>query len=556
MAKIQSPFITQLQALSVKQHSARSARRWTFAAYDQLTDAYGPLARGKPETLGLILIEAPAKAARRPYHKQKLALVLTNMRHFALEQAARGVLVKYVIAKPGNAYAETLSELARELGAITMMTPAEWELREELKPLVSAGVLTMVPHEGWLTSRDDFAKSQSKPPWRMDAFYKHVRKSSGILMEDGKPEGGKFSFDADNRQKWTGTPKAPEALRFTVDDITREVCTLVETQFANHPGTLRPEALPASKADAEAVWAFAKKKCLPQFGPFEDAMSTQSRRLFHASVSSLLNMSRLTASRLVGEVATMNVPLSSREGFIRQILGWREFVRHVHVETEGFRTLPQVTAAASDGGYARWSGKAWPSPKTAKSAPASAQISHLGASNGVPPAFWGAKSGLFCLDHVVETVWDEAYSHHITRLMVLSNIATLLDLAPRELTDWFWVAYDDAYDWVVEPNVLGMGTFAAGDLMTTKPYISGAAYIHKMSDYCGNCAFDPKKNCPITRLYWAFLARHQDALAGNHRLAVPLGASRKRAESERAKDRETYETVRDTLAKGKRLTVL
>ncbi|NIT96742.1 MAG: deoxyribodipyrimidine photolyase, partial [Actinobacteria bacterium] len=195
-------------------------------------------------------------------------------------------------------------------------------------------------------------------------------------------------------------------------------------------------------------------------------MSTRSTGLFHTRISSLLNLHRLHPGRVVREVAELDVPLASREGFIRQVLGWREFVRHVHVATDGLRRIPdqavESRAAPGDAGYERWAGQPW-----AGSAPGGidggAAPSLLGADGPLPPAFWGTPSGLHCLDSVVSDVWREGWSHHITRLMVLSNLATLLDVEPRELADWFWVAYTDAYDWVVEPNVLGMGTFAAGD---------------------------------------------------------------------------------------------
>ena len=165
----------------------------------------------------------------------------------------------------------------------------------------------------------------------------------------------------------------------------------------------------------------------------------------------------------------------------------------------------------------------------------------LGCNTPLPPAYWGEKSGLACLDHVVATVWEDGYSHHITRLMVLANIATLLDVDPRELTDWFWVAYTDAFDWVVEPNVLGMGTYATGDLMTTKPYVSGAAYIHRMSDYCSTCGFNPKTECPLTSLYWAFLARHESALKNNPRIRMPMISLKKREKALRNKDRRIFQ---------------
>jgi deoxyribodipyrimidine photolyase-related protein len=178
---------------------------------------------------------------------------------------------------------------------------------------------------------------------------------------------------------------------------------------------------------------------------------------------------------------------------------------------------------------------------------------YLEAERGLPEAYWGTPSGLNCLDTVVADVLAEGWSHHITRLMILSNLSTLLDASPRELTDWFWEMYTDAWDWVVEPNVLGMGTFAAGDVMTTKPYVSGAAYIHKMSDYCSSCAFDPKKDCPITHLYWQFLERNADKLADNQRLSLPLASLRKRSESRKDQDRRVFEWVRDHLDQGERL---
>ena len=269
------------------------ARRWIYVTYDQLHDAIGPLSQEPPEELGVVLIESRAKATRRRYHKQKLALVMTNMRHFALEQAARGVAVRYVDAGEDD-YATTLRALHNELGAMRVMRPAELELRDELQPLLDDGVLEEVPHDGWLTTTEDFAAIKG-PPWRMDSFYRQVRKRTGVLMEAGKPIGGKYSFDADNRERWDGDPPAPPLPTFEVDEVTREVCELVERAFADHPGTLRPEHLPATRDDAERLWAWALDECMVHFGPYEDAMSTQSTNLFHTRVSPLLNLNHLNS---------------------------------------------------------------------------------------------------------------------------------------------------------------------------------------------------------------------------------------------------------------------
>ncbi len=525
-------------------------RRWLFIPYDQLSGSIGPLARGDPKTLGIVLVENPWKAARRPYHKQKLALILANLRHFALEQAARGVAVRHLVAR--GPYRKALEPLVSELGTMRMMEPAERELRADLRPLVDAGGLELIPHEGWLVTHDEFrAGAGEGPPWRMDAFYRYVRRKTGILMEDAKPAGGKYSFDRENRLPWRGNPRTPAPPTFPLDPIKAEVGRLIESKFGSHPGRLDLSTLPATATDADALWSWAKRECLPTFGPYEDAMSIQSTGLFHTRISSLVNIHRLLPARVVRDVISMDLPFSSKEGFIRQVLGWREFVHHVHVATDGFREIPAgnppVATEPEDGGYSLWAGKHWTSRKLSGDPDGGAGPSFLGSDRPLPPAYWGERSGFACLDRIISDVWTEGYSHHITRLMVLSNLATLLDVSPRQLTDWFWAAYTDAYDWVVEPNVLGMGTFAVGELMTTKPYVSGAAYILRMSDYCDGCSFDPRANCPFTSLYWAFLARHAAMLENNPRLRMPMASLGKRPVGQRHYDQSVFQAVGETL---------
>lgn len=509
-------FTQRLRALTP---SRLSGRRWLFVAYDQLHDGIGPLAREPAGELGIVLVESAAKAARRPYHQQKLALVLANQRHFALEQANRGVAVRYVASDQDHAAA--LAPLARELGPLRLQRPAERELRATLAPLLANGSLVELPHEGWLTEPADFAAIPG-PPWRMDAFYRQVRRRTGVLMARGKPLGGKFSFDTENRRPFRGEPAPPTPPEFAVDEVTAEVGALVRERFAQHPGQLHLAQLPARRADAERLWHWAQQHCLPQFGPFEDAFSVRSSGLFHTRLAPLLNLHRLLPKTVLDGVLALDLPLASKEGFVRQLLGWREFVRHVHEATDGLRSLAGAPLDANQ----------------------------LRAAEPLPAAFWGQPSGLHCLDHVVADVWREAYSHHITRLMVLGNLATLLDVDPRQLTDWFWVAYADAYDWVVEPNVLAMASFAVGELMTTKPYVAGSAYLQRMGDACRECAFDPQRTCPITRLYWQFLARHAERLAGNQRLAMPLRSAAKRSPSERDLDMRTLGWVQATLRAG------
>lgn len=523
-----SVFVERLRDLeklrAANQADASHVRQWVYVPYDQLTDRVGPLSTASPGEIGIVLVETTWKPRQRPYHKQKLAMVLASQRHYALEQAARGVAVRYVFGE--DPYDALLARVVEELGPLRMMEAAEYELRSTLAPLVEDGRIEVLPNETWLTTRDQFrAAFAGGRAWRMDRFYRRVRQESGVLMNGGKPEGGKYSFDADNRKAWKGDPPAPVPPVFEVDDVKREVASLVEDRFGDHPGTLDPSALPATRADADRAWAWAKDACLEHFGPYEDAMSTRSAGLFHTRVSALMNNGRLLPKEIVDDALVLDLPLASKEGFVRQILGWREFMRHVHVETDGFRNLQ-----------------------------AGATTNALDATEPLPDAYWGTPSGLACLDHVVEDVWRTGYGHHITRLMVLSNIATLLGLDPRALSDWFRVAYVDAYDWVVEPNVIGMGTFALGDLFVTKPYVSGAAYVNRMSDFCSTCAFSPRKDCPLTPLYWSFLDRNEEALAGNVRMAMPLRSLSKRGDERRAEDRHVHDRVLAALRAGEPLT--
>jgi deoxyribodipyrimidine photolyase-related protein len=274
-------------------------------------------------------------------------------------------------------------------------------------------------------------------------------------------------------------------------------------------------------------------------------MRDDELQLFHSRTSGLVNLARLLPAEMVADVERAAdegcVPLASAEGFIRQLLGWREFMRHVHEQTDGYRllanTVPQETIATNPGAPSIAASSRWVGSSHTTDSLSGATPSALGAALPLPAAYWGVKSGLHCLDTVVSQVIDEGWSHHITRLMVLSNLATLCGFSPRELTDWFWFAYIDAYDWVVETNVLGMATYADGGLTATKPYVSGAAYINKMSNYCGHCEYDPKRStgegsCPFTALYWTFLERNESVLGSNFRMQMPYTTLRKKSPTE------------------------
>ena len=513
-------------------------RRWIYVPYDRLTDRTGPLTEQPADKTGIILIEASAKPLRRPYHKKKLIVLISNMRHFALEQAARGVAVLYHFSRASHGAALLEAQQKHGLTSITCMTPAERELRLDLAQAIQSGLqMSFVADTTWASQTDDFTtvygKYQPGKSYVMDRFYRRMRQQTGILMEKGKPTGGKFSFDAENRNPYRGEVPAPVFPTFPPDAITQEVIALVAKYFPHHFGTADGFNLPCTQLDADTFWRFFLEHALSHFGRFEDAMRDDEAQLFHSKTSVLLNLGRLIAMDLIRDVAALahedRVPLASAEGFIRQLLGWREFMRHLHEHTDGYRILAATIPQEAREFTQEASPDQTPGAATAYESAdlyAGARPSALGADLPLPAVYWGAKSGLHCVDTVVAQVMQEGWSHHITRLMVLSNLATLCGFSPRELTDWFWFAYVDAYDWVVEPNVLGMATYADGGLTATKPYVSGAAYINRMSNFCGHCQFDPKKSvgpgsCPFTALYWTFLERNEAILGSNFRLQMP-----------------------------------
>ncbi len=538
------------------QDSDLKKRRWIYVPYDRYTDRTGPLAEQPAKATGIVIVESTAKAHRRPYHKKKLALLISNMRHFALEQASRGASVLYHFSPQSHGQALTALQLKLHLPEITVMQPAERELRLDLAHAIASGLkLREAPDTTWLSTTEDFlhvfGPYKTGRSYLMDRFYRHMRQQTGILMNNAKPTGGQFSFDSENRKPYRNQTPIPTPPAFPPDTITREVIDLVESTYPHHFGTLDSFDLPTTRADCDAMWSFALEHLLPTFGPYEDAMRDDQLQLFHSRTSALVNLGRLLPIDLIRDVeqASANglVPLPSAEGFIRQLLGWREFMRHIHQQTDGYRLLnvPQdksekrAKSAARSVTNPSTEEVPYPPPAGAVSPDpyAGARPSALHASLPLPAVYWGVKSGLHCMDTVVDQVIREGWSHHITRLMVLSNLATLCGFSPRQLTDWFWFAYVDAYDWVVETNVLGMATYADGGLTATKPYVSGAAYIHRMSNYCGHCKYDPKKSigddsCPFTALYWTFLERNQSILSNNFRLQMPYNTLRKKLPEE------------------------
>ncbi len=429
--------------------------------------------------------------------------------------------------------------------------------------------IEQVPDATWLSTVEDFEQVYGKPVsgpvskhHLMDRFYRAMRDRTGYLMRGGKPEGGQYSYDAENRKPYKGQPPVPRRPGYPPDAITQEAITLVEQEFPRHFGSAAGWDLPMQLPDIEGAWAWSLGHLLPLFGPYEDAMATPEPDMFHSRMSAFINISRLLPARIVTDVVEAAgrglVPLASAEGFVRQILGWREFMRHIHRITDGYRNVAAAREPARRAARPASKQTGSAAQATFVQAPgedSGARPSALGAALPLPAAYWGVPSGLNCLDTVVRQVVADGWSHHITRLMVLSNFANLCGYSPRELTDWFWVGYIDAYDWVVESNVLGMGTFGDGGVTATKPYVSGAAYIHRMSDYCGRCQYNPKLatgpgSCPFTALYWSFLEKHEGLLGRNPRMSMPYNTLRKKSAAERQALRERAESCVEELAKA------
>lgn len=543
-----------------------TARRWVFVPYDRLNDRLGVLT-DHPDA-GLIFVESHAKGKARPYHRKKVTLVLSSQRHFALEQMALARPVLYLNAP--ESFGEQLRAAQQRfgLGSILTTPPAERELRKDLEAAQGKGLTVQyVPDTAWLSTQGDwdhvFGKAAKGRQYLMERFYRHMRQTSRLLMEpDGSFAGGKLSFDEQNRERYRGQIPVPDRPSYPPDAVTLEVMEMIDRLTPDTLGSAKGFDLPVTAVDVANLWSFCLKRLLPFFGPYEDAMDSDEPMLFHSAMSALLNVSRLLPAEMLRDVEADyragRVPLASAEGFIRQILGWREFMRHMHTATDGFRTLeqrPDPPGNRTANPYSHMLVNEITPAAPDRPATPSALDAHL----PLPPVYWGERSGMFCMDTVVAQVMKTGWSHHITRLMVLSNLAVLCGFSPRELTDWFWISYIDAYDWVVETNVLGMATFADGGLTATKPYVSGAAYINRMSNYCGRCELDPKKSlgpgsCPFTALYWSFLERHSDLLSSNQRMRMPYSTLGKKSASERLALRERAEQAIKQLERGEIVT--
>ncbi|KAB1075293.1 cryptochrome/photolyase family protein [Methylobacterium planeticum] len=505
-----------------------------FLLGDQLHRRIATLTDLDAERDVVLLVEVEAEATYVRHHKQKIAFLFSAMRHFAAELAAEGIAVDYVrIDAPGNSGSFT-GELERALARhapdrVVVTEPGEWRVWEMMRGWRAdlPVPLEIRPDNRFLCPRADFAAwAGDRRALRMETFYRGMRRRTGFLMEGAEPVGGQWNFDHDNRKRLPKGHAVPPRRGFEPDATTRAVLDLVAIRYADHFGDLDGFAWPVTRADALAALAHFIEACLPSFGDYQDAMKAGEPFLYHAMIAPALNAGLLTAEEVcaAAERAFRDgaAPLNAAEGFIRQILGWREYVRGLY-----WARMPD---------YAR--------------------TNALEAVRDLPWFYWSGETAMNCLAQCVGDTRAQAYAHHIQRLMVTGNFALIAGIDPAQVEEWYLVVYADAYEWVELPNVHGMVLWADGGVMGSKPYAASGAYIDRMSDYCGACAYDVKAKagptaCPFNYLYWNFLIENEARLAGNPRMAMPYRTLARMGDRRRAEIRADAGRFLDGLSAAK-----
>ena len=477
---------------------------------DQLNLAQSALASADPAAARVLLVESTSVLRRRAYHRQKLVLVWSAMRHFASELRTAGWRVDLAESESfGAAVRDWIASAG--ISELRVMEPADRGFREAIEALRLPLPLHWIASNAFLWSREDFAAwAQGYKQLRLELFYREGRRRFGVLMQgEGKaaqPLGGQWNFDAENRKPPPKGLKGPEALWFEPDAITQSVVVKLqridqeraEAGLPPLPGELEPFRWAVTREQALAVLEHFIATRLEGFGPFQDAMVSGEPTLWHALLSPYLNLGLLhpleVIRRLEQAGLEQQMPLAGLEGVIRQILGWREYTH----------------------GLYHWFGADYPA------------LNHFGADQPLPQSFEQlGGSGLNCLDSVLAELRSNGYAHHIQRLMVLANYGLIAGLDPQALTAWFHRMFIDGHDWVMQTNVIGMGLFADGGRLASKPYAASGNYINRMSTYCKGCSFDVKqrhgpKACPFNSLYWDFLARHAESLRRNPRMGLVI----------------------------------
>ncbi|MFO0109692.1 MAG: cryptochrome/photolyase family protein [Alphaproteobacteria bacterium] len=469
---------------------------------DQLSESIAALQGLDKAQDTVMLCEVMEEASYVPHHPKKIAFLFSAMRHFAAELEAQGVRVRYVTLNDAENTGSFTGEAARAVKALgvsrlIVTEPGEYRVREMIKNWAATlGIpVEILPDTRFLATHEEFAAwAKGKKQLRMEFFYREMRKKYAILMEPGnKPTGGEWNYDKENRKPPKAGMASPPRMAHKKSAITKDVLALVKERFSHHFGTLEPFHYAVTRRQALLELDHFIRRLLPEFGDYQDAMVAGEPYLYHSLISSYLNAGLLLPLEICQKAEAAyragTVPLNAAEGFIRQILGWREYIRGIY-----WHFMPEY-----------------------------GQRNSLNATRPLPDFYWGAPTGMFCVAETVRHTRDHAYSHHIQRLMITGNFALLAGLDVAAVQEWYLAVYSDAYEWVEMPNTLGMALFGDGGVVASKPYAASGKYIHRMSNYCEKCIYDPdvmtgENACPFNALYWDFLVRHEDKFRGNQRM--------------------------------------
>lgn len=468
---------------------------------DQLSPDISSLADLDRDRDAVLMVECDDECRYVRHHKKKIAFVLSAMRHFAADCEADGIRVIYRRLDAPDNRGSLRAELfawteALDARRIVVTEPGEWRLGKDMASWSDAlgRPVEIRADSRFFSSTGAFGQwASGRKSLRMEYFYRGLRRETGFLMDDDHPVGGQWNFDKDNRQPLDAEIRLPSPPAFSPDSVTREVLSLVNDRFADHFGDLEPFDFAVTREDAARARDVFLAERLPDFGRYQDAMTQRHDFVFHSVLSLYLNAGLLDARDLCRRAEAAyragKAPLNAVEGFIRQILGWREYVRGIY-----WHFMPE---------YAR--------------------SNHLAADRPLPSFYWTGETEMACMRHSIAQTRRHAYAHHIQRLMVTGNFALLAGLDPVAVNEWYLIVYADAYEWVELPNTHGMALFADGGRMASKPYAASGKYIDRMSDYCTGCRFDVRRNdteaaCPFNYLYWDFIARNADRLRDNPRM--------------------------------------
>ena len=464
---------------------------------DQLTETLSALAQADKARDTVVMAEVADEAAYVRHHPKKIALIFAAMRKFAHALEQDGWTVAYTQLDDTDNAGSIVGELLRraaQTGASEVLAtePGEWRLIDKLKyaPLK----VHLLPDDRFLATHAEFeAWAEGRKALRMEYFYREMRRKTGLLMEGDQPAGGKWNFDHDNRKAAPEDVTVDGPLRFDPDATTREVLELVQARFGDNFGALEPFWFATTRAEALQALDHFIANALPRFGDYQDAMLNESEFLYHAILSPYLNIGLLNVTEIceaaADAYASGHAPINAAEGFIRQIIGWREYVRGIY-----FLEGPDYTAR-----------------------------NILGHDRDLPWFYWGGETRMNCVAKAVGQTRTQAYAHHIQRLMVTGNFALLAGIDPAQVHEWYLAVYADAFEWVEAPNTIGMSQFADGGVIASKPYVSSGAYINRMSDHCKSCHYSVSAKtgdtaCPFNLLYWHFLDRHRDRFSNNPRM--------------------------------------